>query len=111
MNVIDQNGNPLTAEEYVQGHTPWRDSATWNLSREHLVYNGPSVRYRIVVERNAEPGFGLDRSEKLGELGIYDAELDTQQFVVDFLDRFGGELSRRDARVLIEGLEKFLREF
>lgn len=60
------------------------------------IYHHAAQRVVLSWERSADVGYGLWRSEKLGEQGVFDAEHDSEQFAKGLLQALVENLSIRD---------------
>lgn len=83
----------------------------WQEKSEHVVHLHPHVRMRITIEQALDIGYGLFRSDKLADHGVFCAELDSQQFASELLKTIGPDLSRRNLKDLIAELEKMQKEW
>ena len=80
----------------------------WRPVQMTLVAHHPRVRWRLTREvADVEIGFGLDRTERLAEEGIFDAEVDTREFARELVRALSEQLSIRDLECLVE---EFSRE-
>lgn len=90
----------LTAEEYAE-----KEGGEFKpRSEEFFLYRDCTSRFRVQPEQHEDPGFALRRHDELAEIGVYDADVDAENFASDFVERFCDHLSIHDLRVLIRVL-------
>ena len=94
-------------EVYAEEDSTWKDTKVWNAKNAVVVYNGVGKRFRIILEQNAEPGFGLQRCEEHAAEGVNVGELDDSHFAADFCERVGQFLSLNDLNHLIPALSAY----
>lgn len=97
----------LSAREYAETmHQGWGEFKA-RAHREFTLYFHPGSRYRVIYEQHSEHGFGYDRMEALGEIGVNASDVDAAQFAQDFVEHFCQQLSLHDLSYLIPALTKF----
>lgn len=114
MSEVPSTPSSVSTDEVLTNMKAWSEAHPprdgWQQKSSHVVHLRPHVRMHITFEQS-EIGYALDRTEKLAEQGIFDAQLDSEQFACELMKAIGPDLSRRNLEDLIAEIKKAQNEW
>ncbi len=106
--MIDPEDFKLPARLYADKFTNGGD---WRTEKEFALYMHPGSRMAVAVQRHDNGAFGLQRSEELGKMGLFDADIDADALADDIVKSMCRSFSIYELRRIIPKMQETLDEW